>query len=77
MSAVVETSFSAPKMSGFLILNRGGRLTRTEQLTDCGLISLTYCFDLLIIRPEVKNKSYHISSIYRFGFLTVRPDFVL
>ena len=37
MSAVAETSFFAPKMSDFLILNKGGRLTRTEQLTDCRL----------------------------------------
>ena len=38
MSSVAETSFFRPKMSGFLILNWGGRLTRTEQLTDFGLI---------------------------------------
>ena len=29
--------FSARKMSDFLILNWGGRLTRTKQLIDCGL----------------------------------------
>ena len=38
--------------------------------------SLTDCFGLLIIRPEVNN-SYHISSVYRFGFLTIRSDFAL
>ena len=32
--------FSTPKMSGFLILNWGGQLTRTEQLADCSPISL-------------------------------------
>ena len=32
---------------------------------------------LLIICPEIENKLYHISSIYRFGFSTTRPDFVL
>ena len=35
-------------------------------------------FTFYDLRPEVKNKSYHISSIYRFGFLTMqRQDFVL
>ena len=37
MSAVVETLFFRPKISDYLILNCGGRLTRTEQLIDCGL----------------------------------------
>ena len=37
VAAVVEISFSAPKMSDFLILNWGRQLTRTEQLIDCGL----------------------------------------
>ena len=38
---------------------------------------LTHCFGLLIVSPEIKNKSYPISAIYLFGFLTMRPDFVL
>ena len=37
MSAVFETSFFRPKNVGLSILNWGGRLTWTEQLTDCGL----------------------------------------
>ena len=32
--------FSTPKILDFLILNRDGRLTRTEQLIDCGLITV-------------------------------------
>ena len=37
--------FSVPKMPDFLILNWGGQLTRTEQLTDCRLISIfNRCF---------------------------------
>ena len=33
--------FSAQKMSDFLILYWGGRLTRTEELIDCGLLPKT------------------------------------
>ena len=40
-----KVHFSARKMSDFLILNWGGRLTRTEQLIDCGLV----CLDSLMI----------------------------
>ena len=38
---LLKLNFSTPKMSDFLILNWGTRLTQTKQWTDCGLRVLT------------------------------------
>ena len=52
-------------MSGFLILNWGGQLTRTEQLTDFGLIpyvpNLIPCVPTLI--PRVPTLIPHTSTL--------------
>ena len=64
---LLKLHFSAPKMSDFLILNWGRRLTRTEKLTDCGPRTLpsSHLHALIIVQLE-SALLYHTAELMAF-----------
>ena len=67
--------FSTPKISDFLILNWGGRLTRTKNLIDCGLSLQLHAEKFLVNNLRKWNLFSNASSMsvhLKLGKQTVR-----